>query len=121
MNKHYKDKATTKKRLGNTLFILYFVIFCLTFRLSYIMIFKAEQYSAMAVEQWTSEVKIAAKRGKILDKHGTELAVSANVYRVDFNLNAIRKYNEKTGKSNEELSEDIAEATEMSKEDVLKK
>ncbi|WP_170272189.1 stage V sporulation protein D [Clostridium tarantellae] len=121
MKRQYRDKATTKKRLGITLVILYFVIFILAFRLSYIMIFKSEKYAAMAVEQWTSEVKIAAKRGKILDRNEKELAVSANVYRVDFNLNAIRSYNEKNNTTNEQLSNLIAEATEMDKETVLKK
>lgn len=53
---------------------------------------KGADYSKMAEEQWTSEVKIDAPRGRILDKNGNELAVSANVYRVDFDLNSLRTY-----------------------------
>ena len=64
-------------------------------RLSYIMIVKAPDYAGMAEEQWTSEVKIDAVRGKILDRNGKELAVSANVYRVDLDLTTIRSYLEK--------------------------
>lgn len=42
------------------------------------------------MDQWTSEVKIDAKRGRILDRNGNELAVSANVYRVDLDMNTLR-------------------------------
>ncbi len=56
------------------------------------MIVKRADYAARAEEQWTSEVKIDAIRGRILDRNGKELAVSANVYRVDFDLNSIRSY-----------------------------
>ena len=64
----------------------------LTTRLTYIMTVKRQEYAARAEEKWTSEVKIDAIRGKILDRNGKELAVSANVYRVDFDLNSIRSY-----------------------------
>ena len=46
----------------------------------------------MAIDQWTSEVKISAKRGRILDRNENELAISGNVYRVDLDLNTIRNY-----------------------------
>lgn len=64
-------------------------------KLAYIMIVKAPEYAGKAEEQWTSEVKIDAVRGKILDRNGKELAVSANVYRVDLDLKTIREYLEK--------------------------
>lgn len=75
--------------------MLILLLFVLSLRLSYIMIFKGSEYARMAAEQWTSEVKIDAKRGRILDRNGKELAVSANVYRIDFDLNAIRTFCEK--------------------------
>lgn len=90
--KNYKDKAKMRQRMSISAVILTLVFALLTFRLSYIMIAKKAEYSARAEEQWTSEVKIDAIRGRILDRNGKELAVSANVYRVDFDLNAIRKY-----------------------------
>ena len=52
---------------------------------------KGDYLSYKAKEQWTSEVKLSAKRGRILDRNGNELAVSANVYRIDLDLNAIRQ------------------------------
>lgn len=81
-----------RQRMSISAFALTLVFVILTLRLSYIMIVKKADYAAMAEEQWTSEVKIDAIRGRILDRNGKELAVSANVYRVDFDLNAIRKY-----------------------------
>lgn len=121
MKTKYKDKATVKKRIYISLCMLCLLIFTLTLRLSYIMVFKGPEYAEMAVEQWTSEVKIAAKRGKILDRNGNELAVSANVYRVDFDLNAIRNYNKNNGTTNEELAKLIAAALDVSEESVFKK
>ncbi|MCE5221447.1 MAG: stage V sporulation protein D [Clostridium sp.] len=90
--KNYKDRAKMRQRMSNAAFALTFVFAILTIRLSYIMIVKRVDYAARAEEQWTSEVKIDAVRGKILDRNGKELAVSANVYRVDFDLNSIRSY-----------------------------
>lgn len=123
-NRKFADKGIMRKRTNRT-FIFIIVLFAiLVIRLSYIMIFKAPEYSAKAVEQWTSEIKIEAKRGKILDRNNVELAVSANVYRVDFDLNAIRKYlNKKYGDSYkyEAISKQISEASGVDEETVLKK
>ncbi len=81
-----------RQRMSVAAFGLTLVFAILTIRLSYIMIVKRADYAARAEEQWTSEVKIDAIRGRILDRNGKELAVSANVYRVDFDLNSIRTY-----------------------------
>lgn len=121
MKKSYTDSAKVKKRMYVVLCFITALILILTFRLSYIMIFKSDEYSELAVEQWTSEVKISAKRGKILDKNGKELAISANVYRVDFDLNAIRDYNKENRTTNQELAEKISKALNTEYETVLKK
>ena len=143
--KIYTDKSLIRNRISISLFLLFGLICALAIRLTYIMIVKHSEYSAMAQEQWTSEVKISARRGKILDTNGVELAMSGDVYRVDFDLNAIRKYyednldekaerekkianGEEVGEikgtryyNNEELAPVIAEAIGMSTEDVLKR
>lgn len=122
-----RDKASMKKRMSLALIGLTFLFFVLSVRLSYIMIGKHAEYSAMAKEQWTSEVKIDARRGRILDRNGVELAVSANVYRVDFDLNAVRSYYKRSidsgkgYKSSAELAPVIAEAVGMETKDVQKK
>ena len=117
----YRDRSTVRKRLAGIVIFLTIVFLVLSIRLSYIMIVKRDEYSAKAIEQWTSEVKIDAKRGRILDRNGNELAVSANVYRVDFDLNSIRQYLSKRNLKHEDISPLIAEATGLTKEEVLKK
>lgn len=122
--KKYRDMAKVRKRIMASLIAIITLLFLLTVRLAYIMIFKHSEYSAMAEEQWTSEVKIDAKRGRILDRNGVELAVSANVYRIDFDLNSIRAYLKKENRkfqSNDEIAGAIADAIGMEKNDVLKK
>ena len=92
-NHRVKTNINNKSVAAGLVITLVFLI--LIGRLSYIMIVKAPDYAGRAEEQWTSEVKIDAVRGKILDRNGKELAVSANVYRVDLDLNAVRSYLEK--------------------------
>ncbi len=89
---NFKDRGQMRRRMTAVAFAITAVISLLIIRLSYIMIIKAPDYAGRAEEQWTSEVRIDAIRGKILDRNGKELAVSANVYRVDFDLNSIRTY-----------------------------
>lgn len=130
----FRDRALMKKRMSITLIGLTTLFLLLTIRLSYIMIVKRSEYKSMAEEQWTSEVKIDARRGKILDRNGIELAVSANVYRIDFDLTSIKQYvknnadyNEKNPdkKQREDVSLEviapkIAEASGVSLEKVTK-
>ena len=82
---------------------------------------KQKVYASMANEQWTSEVKINAKRGRILDSEGNELAVSANVYRVDLDLNTLRSYMKKNKLSNDDISKALSEALDMVYNSVLDK
>ncbi|WP_294376262.1 stage V sporulation protein D [uncultured Clostridium sp.] len=91
----FKDRQKMKKKTWYTGIAVTILFIILIGRLSYIMIIKGPEYAGMAEEQWTSEVKIDAVRGKILDRNGKELAVSANVYRVDLDLTTIRNYLEK--------------------------
>ena len=109
------------------------------------MTVKAPEYAGMAEEQWTSEVKIDAVRGKILDRNGKELAVSADVYRVDLDLKTLRNYldtslsklsskeiarrqslgipvpTENRSLTINDVAPVIAEALNMDKDEVLKK
>ena len=87
----FKDRAVMKKRMTIVISVITLTFLILSLRLAYIMIVKREDYAKRAEEQWTSEVRIDARRGRILDRDGEELAVSADVYRVDFYLNAIRR------------------------------
>ncbi|MGL4850078.1 MAG: stage V sporulation protein D [Clostridium sp.] len=115
------DRALQGKR-SRQFFLVVIILFAfLSGRLAYVMIFQHEKLAAGAEEQWTSEVRIDARRGKILDRNGMELAVSANVYRVDFDLNTIRNYLKNNEMKMEDISGKIAKATNIDEEVVLKK
>lgn len=121
MKRNFTDKATINRRviIGASCIIILLLI--LSMRVAYIMVFKNEEYSKMAVEQWTSDVKISAKRGKILDSKGEELAVSGNVYRIDLDLKTIAKHNKEHQTTNESLAAPLADALAMDEKVVLKK
>ena len=116
----YRDKVIIKKRMLITFGILFLLFFLLTIRLSYIMIGQSEHLTKIAKEQWTSDVKIDARRGRILDRNGRELAISANVYRVDLDMNTLRQHLEEKGITREEIAPKLADALKMDKEEVLK-
>ncbi|MBC2425528.1 penicillin-binding transpeptidase domain-containing protein, partial [Clostridium beijerinckii] len=65
-------------------------------------------------------VKISAKRGRILDRNENELALSANVYRVDLDLNTLRHTMEDKKMSVDTVASKLSEALEMDVEDVKK-
>ena len=111
--KKFKDRALIQKRLTLVVWTIVVVFFILILRLSYIMIVKRDEYSSRAEEQWTSEVSIDARRGRILDRNGVELAVSANVYRVDFDLNSVRQYLKNNSLTNADIAGKIADAVGM--------
>ena len=122
MNKKgFKDRAIIRKRMVLTLWFIITVFSLLIIRLSYIMLVKREEYSSRAEDQWTSEVRIDARRGRILDRNGNELAVSANVYRVDFDLNSIRQYLKKNEKTTNDIAPLIANATAIETDKVKEK
>lgn len=122
MNKrNYKDRAVMRKRITVAVWCITLVFTLLIIRLSYIMIVKREDFAARAEEQWTSEVRIDARRGRILDRYGVELAVSADVYRVDFDLNSIRQYLKRENLKTSDIAPLIAEALGMEAAKVQEK
>jgi len=83
------------------------------------MIVKGSDYKERAVLQWTSDVRIAAKRGRILDRNGKELAVSANVFRVDLDLNSLRDTTAKNKLTMKDIAPGLATILGMESKDVL--
>ncbi|MDK0796003.1 stage V sporulation protein D [Clostridium perfringens] len=117
-----KKNKKIKLNEGRVLaFLLAIVILFLALsgRLLYISIFRSKDYKAMAEEQWTNEIQIDARRGRILDRNNRELAVTANVFRVDLDLITLRKYIDKKETDNIEVAKLLAEALEMDEEKVL--
>ena len=117
----FKDRAVMKKRMTIVISVITLTFLILSLRLAYIMIVKREDYAKRAEEQWTSEVRIDARRGRILDRDGEELAVSADVYRVDFDLNSIRQSLNKKGLETKDIAPLIANALDLESDKVLEK
>lgn len=84
------------------------------------MIIQSSGLQKKAVAQWTSEVKIDAKRGRILDRNYHELAVSANVYRIDLDMNTLKQTLETKKLTKNQVAPQLASALNMKQEDVLK-
>lgn len=85
------------------------------------MIVQSPKFKSLAIAQWTSEVKIDAKRGRILDRNGTELAVSANVYRVDLDMNTLRETYKEKNITASDIAPKLASILDMDMKDVNKK
>mgnify|MGYP001596231266 CR=1 FL=1 len=115
----YRDKVVVKRRMLIVFFILFILLFLLISRLSYVMIVKGSDYKEKAIQQWTSDVRISPKRGRILDRNGKELAISANVFRVDLDLNALRETTKKNSLSMKTIAPELATILEMKSSDVL--
>jgi len=118
--REYRDKVIIKRRMLFVFCMLLLLFFGLIGRLSYLMIITSQKYKSIATDQWTSDVKIEARRGKILDRNGNELAVSANVYRVDLDMNTLRKTKEDLQITDDEMAAKLSEAVGIEKEEVLK-
>ncbi|WP_338433352.1 stage V sporulation protein D [Clostridium tyrobutyricum] len=118
--REYKDRVITRKRMIIVFSFLFITFFVLISRMLYVMVYKSPKLKAMAVAQWTSDVKIDAKRGRILDRNGNELAISANVYRVDLDMNTLRDTMKEKKLSQDQVATMISSALSMDKSEVLK-
>lgn len=121
IKKEYRDNVIIKNRLVFVLLFFIVAFSLLVFQLFKVQVIVAPKYKKMAIEQWTSEVKISAKRGRILDKNENELAISGNVYRIDIDLNALRSYiHNNKGMNMDTLSQKLANDLGKTKEEVNK-
>lgn len=77
-----RTKSTTnlqnKRRMLFFLVCFFLVTIALVVRLGYIQIVKGEEYRKQAMENWSRDITISAKRGTIYDAKGKKLAVSIN-------------------------------------------
>ena len=62
--------------------IVIVAFFLLAFRLVQVQIIDAPELQEMAVEQWTRDLPVPARRGKILDRNGQIVAQSGTAYQV---------------------------------------
>ncbi|CDM68766.1 stage V sporulation protein D [Clostridium bornimense] len=119
--KKYSDRYISKRRAIGIYGILILLFIGLTTVLFRVMVLDSKGLKEKAMRQWTSKVKIAAKRGRILDRRGKELAISGNLFRVDLDLNTLRDGVKKEKFTLEELAKDIAPIVDMTEEEVYEK
>lgn len=120
VQKKNTNKTKFSKRLIVALFMLTFIFLFMLGRLSYIMIVKSPKYKSEALKQWTSNLKIPAKRGQILDRNGLELAVSMNSYRLDLDMTTLRQTLMDKKMTNEQLSEKLSSVINMPADEISK-
>lgn len=91
----------------------------LLIRIGYITLIKGDEYSYKAESEWNSEISVNAKRGDILDRNGETLVTSANVYRIDFDLQAIKNHLEEDDMTIEEIAKSLSNILSMDYNEVL--
>ncbi len=80
-------------------------------KLIYLQIFKAEEYHAMAMSQWTMDKKVSSKRGLIFDRNGKKLAVNLSLFSVWCRPEEVEK--------KEESAKVLSELLGMSYEEIM--
>ena len=111
-----KASITGKKRILFLFGFLVFLLVILTFRTAWIQIVRGDEYTDMAVDQQTSDVSVAAKRGMIYDRNGEVMASSTTCYNLwirPAQINEKYKDDKRT-----ELENQLAEVLKMSNSDV---
>ncbi len=78
------------KRLLTALVVIAFIFMALFARLFFVQIIYGKTYSARAVDQWTRDLPLEAKRGSIFDRNGNALAVCQTTYNVYVRPNAVK-------------------------------
>lgn len=80
MKKRVKSNTNlqNKKRMLVFLLCFFLVTIALVIRLGFIQIINGEEYKKQAMENWSRDITISAKRGTIYDAKGKKLAVSVN-------------------------------------------
>ena len=71
-----------KRRIAIGFFIIALAMIALAFRVAWIQIVKAEEYTQKAIVQQTKDTVIDPDRGVIYDRNGKELATSTTCYNV---------------------------------------
>jgi stage V sporulation protein D (sporulation-specific penicillin-binding protein) len=111
-------KAMKRKRLFITYSMLALILLALIGRLLYLMTFDSKKLKDIASSQWTSYLKIDAKRGNILDRNSHELAISADVYRVDLDLTSLRQTLSENKISIDTFASELSEILKLKSEDI---
>ena len=97
------------------------VIVVLLLRMLYLTIIKGSELAEEAETQWKSEMNLTAMRGNIVDRNGSILVTSTNVYRIEVDMDTLRAYVDDEKTTIEKVSAKIAEAIGTSYDNIYKK
>ena len=97
------------------------VIVVLLLRMLYLTIIKGSELAEEAETQWKSEMNLTAMRGNIVDRNGSILVTSTNVYRIEVDMDTLRAYVDDEKTTIEKVSANIAEAIGTSYDNIYKK
>lgn len=118
-NPKSKNEISYRQRL----YIVSVSVFCLLafliLRLAWLTLVSGRELEAKANSEWQKEISVTATRGDILDRNESVLVSSANVYRIDFDLDAIRSHITDKKVTMEEIAVQIADVTELEEDEVL--
>ncbi|MCL2323038.1 MAG: stage V sporulation protein D, partial [Oscillospiraceae bacterium] len=117
----YSDRIIERHRVFVLLFIFFIVLGIIVYRAFYLTVIKHDEYGGYAKNQWTLNVQVDAKRGSIFDRNGITLAASANAYRVDCDIKALRAYADKNYIPISKIAMDVSTVLQLDFDDVYKK
>ena len=103
--------------------IIMLLFLILAFRLGWIQVIASDKYATMAKENQTTDEILSAKRGSILDRNGSKLAVSTTSYKIWLRLKAVgvNTIDEKTmSKQLDKATSLLAKALEVSEKEITK-
>lgn len=82
MTKKYYSISLLQKRLLVFVLLITFLFSCLILRLSYVQLINGNWLQAKAMDQWTRDVPLKAKRGTIYDRNDNPIAISSQTYDI---------------------------------------
>ncbi|MEW6662262.1 MAG: stage V sporulation protein D [Bacillota bacterium] len=111
-----QSKVNISKRVAVLFLLLISMLLALNLRLAWIQLVKGSEYQQRALENRLREVPVEAKRGKILDRNGKELAVSVTTPSIGAFPPEVRR----SGKA-DEIAAKLAPLLDLSQDEVLKR
>ena len=97
------------------------VIGLLLVKMLYLTVIKGPELAEKAETQWKSEMNLTAMRGNIVDRNGSILVTSTNVYRIEVDMDTLKTYIEDEKTTVEKVSSDLAEALGASYDNIYGK
>ena len=97
------------------------VIGLLLVKMLYLTVIKGPELAEKAETQWKSEMNLTAMRGNTVDRNGSILVTSTNVYRIEVDMDTLKTYIEDEKTTVEKVSSDLAEALGASYDDIYGK